>query len=54
MNSQIVDIFLTLVLVYIFSDYIIFLVKSVLYGKEKVYGCKNPTLAQKIKVIFLM
>ena len=54
MSNQVVNILLTLVLVYIFSAYIIFLVKSVLYGKEKVYGCKNPTLAQKIKVIFLM
>ncbi|CAM2872612.1 hypothetical protein DOPI104051_07740 [Dolosigranulum pigrum] len=54
MSNQVVNILLTLVLVYIFSAYIIFLVKSVLYGKEKVYGCKNPTLLQKIKVIFLM
>lgn len=54
MSNQVVNILLTLVLVYIFSAYIIFLVKSVLYGKEKVYGCKNPTLLQKIKVIFLL
>ncbi len=54
MSSQVVDILLTFVLIYIFSAYIIFLVKSVLYGKEKVYGCKNPTLLQKIKAIFLL
>jgi hypothetical protein len=54
MNDQIVNIILTLVLVYLFAAYIIFLVKSVLYGKDKVYGCKKPTLVQKIKVIFLL
>ncbi len=52
MIKQVLDIILLYLLIYLFGSYIIFLVKSVIYGKEKVYGCAKPTLMEKIKKIF--
>lgn len=53
MFKQVLDIIILYLLIYLFGSYIIFLVKCVIYGKEKVYGCSKPTLMEKIKIIFL-
>lgn len=53
MLKQVLDIIILYLLIYLFGAYIIFLVKSVIYGKEKVYGCSKPTLMEKIKKFFL-
>lgn len=47
-NKEITDLIILLFLIYLFSAYIIFLVKAVIYGKEKIYGSKNPTFLRKI------
>ncbi len=52
MLKQVLDIIILYLLIYLFGAYIIFLVKSVIYGKEKVYGCSKPTLMEKIKKFF--
>ena len=53
MLKQVLDIIILYLLIYLFGAYVIFLVKSVIYGIEKVYGCSKPTLMEKIKKIFL-
>ena len=53
MLKQVLNIIILYLLIYLFGAYVIFLVKSVIYGKEKVYGCSKPTLMEKIKKIFL-
>ena len=52
MLKQVLDIIILYLLIYLFGAYVIFLVKSVIYGKEKVYGCSKPTLMGKIKKFF--
>ncbi|MDO5755487.1 MAG: hypothetical protein Q4P28_04575 [Tissierellia bacterium] len=51
MLNEVFKIILSYLLIYLFGAYIIFLVKAVIYGKEKFYGCENPTLMEKVKKI---
>lgn len=52
MFKKVLDIIILYLLIYLFGAYIIFLVKSLIYGKEKFYGSEKPTLMEKIKKIF--
>lgn len=52
MLKQVLDIIILYLLIYLFGAYIIFLVKSLIYGKEKFYGSVKPTLMEKIKKYF--
>ena len=54
MFKKVLDIIISYLMIYLFGAYIIFLVKSVIYGKEKFYGTEKPTLMEKIKKIFLI
>ena len=39
---------------YICSDHTFFIVKAVIYGKEKFYGCEKPILIEKNKKFSLI
>lgn len=52
MFKKVLDIIILYLLIYLFGAYIIFLVKSLIYGKEKFYGSEKPRLMEKIKKIF--
>lgn len=52
MLKKVLDIIISYLMIYLFGAYIIFLVKSLIYGKEKFYGSEKPTLMEKIKKYF--